>query len=137
MPEKMNHVIGGDARWWQAVLYAALAGGMAWGIRGQYGHETGAMIAGLPSVGINVLDVKAVPLPVARYFTGASEAATLMSSSGERVKLEIEMRVPSLSTMAAESPPVPSTSRKPRRSQPCAPPMVALSARSVQRLTRS
>jgi mannose-1-phosphate guanylyltransferase / phosphomannomutase len=34
-----------------------------------------AMIAGLPSVGINVLDVKAVPLPVARYFTGASEAA--------------------------------------------------------------
>jgi mannose-1-phosphate guanylyltransferase/phosphomannomutase len=34
-----------------------------------------AMIAGLPSVGINVLDVKAVPLPVARYFTDASEAA--------------------------------------------------------------
>lgn len=32
---------------WQAVLYSALAGGMAWGIRGQYGHETGAMIAGL------------------------------------------------------------------------------------------
>ncbi len=33
--------------WWQPVLYASLAGGMAWGIRGQYGHETGAMIAGL------------------------------------------------------------------------------------------
>lgn len=33
-----------------------------------------AMIAGLPSVGINVLDVKAVPLPVARYFTRASDA---------------------------------------------------------------
>jgi len=32
---------------WQATLIAALAGGMAWGIRGQYGHETGAMIAGL------------------------------------------------------------------------------------------
>ena len=32
---------------WEACLYAALAGGMAWGIRGQYGHETGAMIAGL------------------------------------------------------------------------------------------
>ena len=47
MPEKLNHLIGGDARWWQAVLYPALAGGMAWGIRGQYGHETGAMIAGL------------------------------------------------------------------------------------------
>ncbi|HKS38464.1 MAG TPA: hypothetical protein VJW76_14820 [Verrucomicrobiae bacterium] len=32
---------------WQPVLVAALAGGMGWGIRGQYGHETGAMIAGL------------------------------------------------------------------------------------------
>jgi hypothetical protein len=29
------------------MLLAAMAGGMAWGIRGQYGHETGAMIAGL------------------------------------------------------------------------------------------
>ncbi len=28
-------------------LLAAMAGGMGWGIRGQYGHETGAMIAGL------------------------------------------------------------------------------------------
>jgi hypothetical protein len=32
--------------WWQPVLFAAMAGGMAWGIRGQYGHETGAMMAG-------------------------------------------------------------------------------------------
>lgn len=32
---------------WEAVLYGAFAGGMGWGIRGQYGHETGAMIAGL------------------------------------------------------------------------------------------
>ncbi len=32
---------------WQPVLFAALAGGLAWGIRGQYGHETGAMLAGL------------------------------------------------------------------------------------------
>jgi len=29
------------------VLAAAAAGGMGWGIRGQYGHETGAMIAGV------------------------------------------------------------------------------------------
>lgn len=29
-----------------AVLLSAMAGGMGWGIRGQYGHETGAMIAG-------------------------------------------------------------------------------------------
>ncbi|MCP5519380.1 MAG: hypothetical protein H7A45_19225 [Verrucomicrobiales bacterium] len=33
--------------WWQPVLFGAMAGGMGWGIRGQYGHETGAMIAGL------------------------------------------------------------------------------------------
>lgn len=32
---------------WGTVLLAAMAGGMGWGIRGQYGHETGAMIAGL------------------------------------------------------------------------------------------
>ncbi|MFO0808830.1 MAG: hypothetical protein U0746_09425 [Gemmataceae bacterium] len=36
-----------DKPLWQPVLFGALAGGMAWGIRGQYGHETGAMIAGL------------------------------------------------------------------------------------------
>ncbi|MEM7231873.1 MAG: hypothetical protein AAF517_06855, partial [Planctomycetota bacterium] len=29
------------------VILAAAAGGLGWGIRGQYGHETGAMIAGL------------------------------------------------------------------------------------------
>ncbi len=32
---------------WAALLFPCLAGGMAWGIRGQYGHETGAMLAGL------------------------------------------------------------------------------------------
>ena len=30
-----------------AVLLTALAGGMAWGIRGQYGHELGAMMFGI------------------------------------------------------------------------------------------
>ena len=29
------------------MLLTAMAGGMGWGIRGQYGHETGAMIAGV------------------------------------------------------------------------------------------
>lgn len=32
---------------WLPMVFGAMAGGMAWGIRGQYGHETGAMIAGL------------------------------------------------------------------------------------------
>ena len=36
-----------EIAWWKPVLLAALAGGMGWGIRGQYGHETGAMNAGV------------------------------------------------------------------------------------------
>jgi hypothetical protein len=32
---------------WLAILLCAMAGGMGWGIRGQYGHESGAMMAGL------------------------------------------------------------------------------------------
>ena len=30
-----------------AIVLTAMAGGMGWGIRGQYGHETGAMISGV------------------------------------------------------------------------------------------
>ncbi len=44
---QMNQDSTNHVSWWQPVLFAAMAGGMAWGIRGQYGHETGAMIAGL------------------------------------------------------------------------------------------
>ena len=47
----MNDSLGGDRRepmgWLAPVAFGAMAGGMAWGIRGQYGHETGAMLAGL------------------------------------------------------------------------------------------
>lgn len=32
---------------WKPLVSGAMAGGLGWGIRGQYGHETGAMIAGL------------------------------------------------------------------------------------------
>jgi hypothetical protein len=54
--------------WWKPVLFAALAGGMAWGIRGQYGHETGAMIAGLlVSLTLTLLLCpRSASLPVAR-----------------------------------------------------------------------
>ena len=38
---------------WLVMLATAMAGGMGWGIRGQYGHEPGAMIAGvLVSLGL-------------------------------------------------------------------------------------
>ena len=33
--------------WWLSMLLCGMAGGMGWGIRGQYGHESGAMMAGL------------------------------------------------------------------------------------------
>ncbi len=39
------HPVGKSLVW--AIVVTALAGGMGWGIRGQYGHETGAMIAGV------------------------------------------------------------------------------------------
>ncbi|NUN98732.1 MAG: hypothetical protein HUU16_21460 [Candidatus Omnitrophica bacterium] len=54
--------------WWQPVLFAAMAGGMGWGIRGQYGHETGAMIAGLlVSLTLAVLLCpRTAPLPILR-----------------------------------------------------------------------
>ena len=35
---------------WLTLVLTAAAGGMGWGIRGQYGHETGAMIAGVLAV---------------------------------------------------------------------------------------
>ena len=60
--------VASDLRWWQPVLLGALAGGMGWGIRGQYGHETGAMIAGLlmSLVLAHLFRPHAVTLPVAR-----------------------------------------------------------------------
>ena len=47
MSNEMNDDSRIEIPWWQPVVFAALAGGMGWGIRGQYGHETGAMIPGL------------------------------------------------------------------------------------------
>ena len=46
-PSPAAHAVGSAMPLWKPVLFATLAGGMGWGIRGQYGHETGAMIAGL------------------------------------------------------------------------------------------
>src|SRR4051812_21168051 len=46
-PSPSDRGEGRTAELWQAVVLGAMAGGMGWGIRGQYGHETGAMIAGV------------------------------------------------------------------------------------------
>ena len=64
----MNADTEQTAPWWQPVVFAAMAGGMGWGIRGQYGHETGAMIAGL-LVSLTLVLLLCPPrpsLPVAR-----------------------------------------------------------------------
>ena len=39
--------IDSSASCWQSIALCGMAGGMGWGIRGQYGHESGAMMAGL------------------------------------------------------------------------------------------
>jgi hypothetical protein len=69
----LNHIgqspLHADAlSWWRPVLFGALAGGMGWGIRGQYGHETGAMIAGLlvSLVLVKICCPHAALLPAAR-----------------------------------------------------------------------
>jgi hypothetical protein len=54
---------------------SALAGGMGWGIRGQYGHETGAMIAGLLVGLVLVLKFRPAASPL-----GAMRAAALCAA---------------------------------------------------------
>lgn len=53
---------------WLAVVTAAAAGGMGWGIRGQYGHETGAMVAGVlvGLVLVHLFSPRAISLTAAR-----------------------------------------------------------------------
>jgi hypothetical protein len=68
--------------WWLPVGAAALAGGMAWGIRGQYGHESGAMIAGLlvSSVLVILLGRNLPPLQVVRAIAWTTVATGLGGS---------------------------------------------------------
>lgn len=53
---------------WLVLIAAACAGGMGWGIRGQYGHETGAMLAGVlvGLVLVHLLTPRATSLAAAR-----------------------------------------------------------------------
>lgn len=67
-----------DISWWQPVIFAAMAGGMAWGIRGQYGHETGAMMAGL----LVSLTLIALLCPQARLLNAARAIALATVAMG-------------------------------------------------------
>ncbi|QDU78671.1 hypothetical protein Pla110_03750 [Polystyrenella longa] len=60
------------------LLLCSLAGAMAWGIRGQYGHETGAMIFG-PLVGFSIVMLY---LPQANTLKGVRVVALLSMAIG-------------------------------------------------------
>ena len=59
---------GNDAPW-HFILLAAMAGGIGWGIRGQYGHETGAAMA-----------VLHVMLVIGMWFVGRVPPGILMKA---------------------------------------------------------
>lgn len=67
----MNQLNGNAAPLWQPMAFAAMAGGMGWGIRGQYGHETGAMMAGL----LTCLTLAVLIAPQARAWLTARAVA--------------------------------------------------------------
>lgn len=71
---------GGPAAW-QAVLFPALAGAMGWGIRGQYGHETGAMIAGV-LIGLTLLLLFGRGVPVESGARAAAFGAVALGIGG-------------------------------------------------------
>lgn len=61
-----------------AVLLTSMAAGTGWGIRGQYGHETGAMIAGT----LAALTLVLLFVPGAVSLTGARAAAMMATAIG-------------------------------------------------------
>ena len=61
-----------------AVVLTALAAGTGWGIRGQYGHETGAMIAGT----LAALTLVLLFVPHALSIRGARAAAMMAAAIG-------------------------------------------------------
>jgi hypothetical protein len=70
MTKNLNPPLQGESSppLWLVVVTAASAGGMGWGIRGQYGHETGAMLAGVlvGLVLVHLLCPRATSLAAAR-----------------------------------------------------------------------
>lgn len=68
---------------WKPILFAAMAGGMGWGIRGQYGHETGAMIAGL-LVSLTLIYLLAPKLSQSTAFRAAAWGTIAMGFGGSQ-----------------------------------------------------
>lgn len=69
-PQRINLIL--------AMLLTAMAAGMGWGIRGQYGHETGAMIAGV----LTSLTLVMLFIPQASSLMAARVAAMMTVAIG-------------------------------------------------------
>ena len=65
----------------KSILLTAMAGAMGWGIRGQYGHETGAMIAGV-LVSLVLYSCTARTLPACRRLGPLRSAPSRWASGG-------------------------------------------------------
>ncbi len=70
-----------DTGCWKPVLFAAMAGGMGWGIRGQYGHEVGAMIPGA-LVSLTVCFILARKMPVDQLVRAVAMGTVAMGIGG-------------------------------------------------------
>lgn len=66
---------------WKLILFTAMAGGMGWGIRGQYGHETGAMIPGT-LVSLTVCFILCRRMPVDQLVRTVALAIVAMGIGG-------------------------------------------------------
>lgn len=72
---------GSNIGWLQPVVFSAMAGGMGWGIRGQYGHENGAMIAGT-LVALTICFLLARRMPVEHLVRAAALGVIAMGFGG-------------------------------------------------------
>ena len=85
------------------MLFASLAGGMGWGIRGQYGHETGAMLAGLlvALVLVYFFAYQFTPINVAKVVAMATVAIGFGGSMTYGQTLGLTQDIPLIGNIAA------------------------------------
>ena len=85
------------------MLFASLAGGMGWGIRGQYGHETGAMLAGLlvALVLVYFFAYQFTPINIAKVVAMATVAIGFGGSMTYGQTLGLTQDIPLIGNIAA------------------------------------
>ena len=75
------HLYSATVPLWKPILFTAMAGGTGWGIRGQYGHENGAMIAGA-LVALTVCFLFARKMPIDHLVRAAALGIIAMGFGG-------------------------------------------------------